>query len=360
MIRGFLRKRLPRLGKIRLGAKAVSAKSGKEYPKDLGYFACPPEVEAVYGEQPAALHVMVPTPNISEWFPVSLKMYGTGEKLKCRGDGEIATCFDEATGQWVERACLYKECPFFMDRQCTEVGNLMVILPRVSIGGVYQIDTGSWHGINNVYNEFQAFKDVLSGIIGNERAVLGVEFVLTREKETLQVVEGGKRESREKFILHLRPPAISLEQAKALGSQARALPAPADLPQLSAGDVAEGEFEPEAEVEIELDESEPTDLYPNAAPVGPDLGQKAAWAALLEQVKALGKDADKAEKAAVRSVDPEAASFSDLAGETQAAAAIDALTGAVEKWQAKAAEEEPAVPEAEPKPKKSSKATMTF
>lgn len=356
MIRGFLRKRLPRLGKIRLGAKAISNKSGKEYPKDLGYFACPPEVEAVYGEQPTELHVMVPSPNISDWFPVSLKMYGTGEKLKCRGDGEVATCFDEPSGEWVQRPCLYKECPHFLARECTEVGNLMVILPRVSIGGVYQIDTGSWHGINNVYNEFQAFKDVLTGIIGNERAIVGVEFLLTREKETLQVVDGGKRDSREKYILHLRPPAISLEQAKALGSQARAMTAAPNLPQLSAGDVADGEFEPEAEVEP--DESQPTGLYPGAAPTGPDLGQKAAWAALLQQVTALGKDADAAEKSAVQSVDPEAKTFADLEGETQAVAAIDTLTGMVEAWQAKAAEEQPAAePPAEPK---RTKAAMSF
>ena len=46
------KRRLPRLGKIRLGVKAISQKSGKEYPKETDYFVCPPEVQAVYGEKP--------------------------------------------------------------------------------------------------------------------------------------------------------------------------------------------------------------------------------------------------------------------------------------------------------------------
>jgi len=36
-------RRLPRLGKIRLGIKKVTAK-GKEYPSETDYFVCPAEV----------------------------------------------------------------------------------------------------------------------------------------------------------------------------------------------------------------------------------------------------------------------------------------------------------------------------
>ena len=47
--------RLPRMGKIRLGIKKKSEKSGKEYPSAVDYFVCPPEVIAVYGDNPRDL-----------------------------------------------------------------------------------------------------------------------------------------------------------------------------------------------------------------------------------------------------------------------------------------------------------------
>ena len=44
--------RMPRLGKIRLGVKKTSDKTGAEYPSAVDYFVCPDEVKSVYGEQP--------------------------------------------------------------------------------------------------------------------------------------------------------------------------------------------------------------------------------------------------------------------------------------------------------------------
>jgi len=46
------RRRLPRLGIIRLGIKAISEKTGNEYPKEVPYFVAPDEVRSIYGEQP--------------------------------------------------------------------------------------------------------------------------------------------------------------------------------------------------------------------------------------------------------------------------------------------------------------------
>jgi hypothetical protein len=46
------KRRLPRLGKIRLGIKCKSVSTGNEYPKEVEYFVCPPEVQKVYGEKP--------------------------------------------------------------------------------------------------------------------------------------------------------------------------------------------------------------------------------------------------------------------------------------------------------------------
>ena len=52
-------RRLPRLGKIRLGEK-VEGKGGKEYPKATDHFVVPEEVAAVYGNEPKRLNIMFP------------------------------------------------------------------------------------------------------------------------------------------------------------------------------------------------------------------------------------------------------------------------------------------------------------
>ena len=52
-------RRLPRIGKIRLGVKKV-AKSGKEYPAEVPWFVCPDEVCQVCGPEPTGLDIMLP------------------------------------------------------------------------------------------------------------------------------------------------------------------------------------------------------------------------------------------------------------------------------------------------------------
>ena len=336
-IRGFLRQRLPRLGKIHLGERAISAKTGNEYPKDLPHFRVPEEVSAVYGETPASLDIMVPTPKIEEWFPFSLKRYAGENKLTCRGDGEITHCYNETIGEWVEQPCLYKECEFWLAKKCSEIGTLMIVLPQVNMnGGIYQIDTGSWHGINNVYSAFEAFLNLVVSVTGEPRVVTGAVFKLTRELQTLQVQEGGKRMPREKYILNLRPPALTITDLMDLAAKYRGAPASGLLmPKAEADDgeqVTDAEF---TAVELpDPEEAPPADLIPNGTPAGPDLGQKAAWAALIAQVQALGKDDTAVTKSVLSIIGAkDAKEFGDLAGETEAAAALDQLASMCKAWQ---------------------------
>ena len=82
-------RRLPRLGKIRLGIKVKHAKTGNEYPKEVGYFVCPPEIQKVYGEKPTALDIMFPIEDETKVFAQNYKAY-VFQGLRCKGDGEIA------------------------------------------------------------------------------------------------------------------------------------------------------------------------------------------------------------------------------------------------------------------------------
>ena len=109
MIKGLSdRLRLPRRGKIRLGEKKVSEKSGKEYPVSLDYFVVPDEVKSIYGAKPRKLDIMLPMENRESFFPQNYKRYGSSAGLLCRGNGEVATEMD--TEEMKEVECLGKDC----------------------------------------------------------------------------------------------------------------------------------------------------------------------------------------------------------------------------------------------------------
>jgi hypothetical protein len=134
-------RRLPRLGKIRLGVKAISRKTGKEYPKETEWFVVPPEVEKIYGPAPTELDVMFPLNEVEAIFPQRYIWYGQSKGAKCIGDGEKANRVTDSGIQEIECPCEK------LGKECQQRAHLMVLLPKVSLGGVYQIDLGSYHSI---------------------------------------------------------------------------------------------------------------------------------------------------------------------------------------------------------------------
>jgi recombination directionality factor gp3-like protein len=144
-------RRMPRLGKIRLGMKLMSPRTGKEYPVETKHFVCTPEVQAVYGPEPTELDVMFPINNPLIVFPQQLEWYGSGKGLKCHGDKVNASRRQE-DGSWADRTCPCEHLKSDDNPQgeCDERGHLLVMIPSVSMGGVYQIDTGSYHSIVDV------------------------------------------------------------------------------------------------------------------------------------------------------------------------------------------------------------------
>jgi hypothetical protein len=154
-------RRLIRLGKIHLGIK-VKNKNGVEYPKATDYFVCPPEVQAVYGEQPDRLDIIIPVEDEEMWCSQYYRQYSRTRGLICRGDGE--TCrrmIDRQTGAIANRdskevvwkeglPCPGRACPDYQGKKCQEVMNLQFLLPRVPGLGIWQIDTGSVNSIRNI------------------------------------------------------------------------------------------------------------------------------------------------------------------------------------------------------------------
>lgn len=141
------KRRLPRLGKIRLGIKKKSMRTGAEFPEEVPYFVVPEEIKKVYGDKPTELDVMLPIDDIESVFPVSYKYYGSGKGLKCTGDGEIAYYADEKTKEIIEKKC---PCENLDNSKCKQSGTLNVILHKINVGGVYQITTSSFNSIIDV------------------------------------------------------------------------------------------------------------------------------------------------------------------------------------------------------------------
>jgi hypothetical protein len=148
-------RRLPRLGRIRLGLKVQKTRrdgSTVEYPTEVNYFVTPPEVQRVYGSKPTELDIMLPSENEEAIFPQSLAWFGRSKGLRCKGDGETAERLNEQTGQWEQRTC---PCEHYKSKdnpkgECTEQGILMFILPKVSMGGTYQLRTGSYNSVVDI------------------------------------------------------------------------------------------------------------------------------------------------------------------------------------------------------------------
>lgn len=229
-------RRLPRKGKIRLGIKMKTA-GGKEYPKEVQYFVCPPEVQRVYGEKPTEIDIMIPVEDEGVFFKQNLKWFSASQ-LNCKGDGEAAMRRvkhltpqqkQELEGEipsdenaMVEIQC---PCPLLDSGECSQVGNLMVLLPRVSLSGVYQLDTGSYNNIVRINSTI----DYIRALVGR---IAMVPLKLRRVPESIEYK--GKRathyllsidiEADIKTINSLRQnTALVLETAKTI-----ALPAPVE------------------------------------------------------------------------------------------------------------------------------------
>lgn len=193
------RRRLPRLNKIRLGFKLRNSK-GVEFPAELPFFLLPDDVARDYGFKDAAtaverakvlkvtrgdvlkfigenyrrlsesLEIMFPINDIGTVFPQAYKRYGSSQGVKCMGDGEKAFAYNEEKKGMIEIPC---PCEHFKSEanpkgECTQRGHLLVLVPKVSMGGVYQIDLGSYNSIIDINSGI----DYVTALIGRFALVL--------------------------------------------------------------------------------------------------------------------------------------------------------------------------------------------
>ncbi|QRF24951.1 hypothetical protein FY534_13620 (plasmid) [Alicyclobacillus sp. TC] len=127
--------RVPRVGKIHLGVKKVSDKSGHEYPSAVDYFvvkaddttseAAAQAFQSVYGDKPREITICFPSDDPDQFFPQWLSSYrsvGGRYELFCRGDGEVAYRVDGQGGR-VQMPCAYQDCPLYQEKNAKSWGN---------------------------------------------------------------------------------------------------------------------------------------------------------------------------------------------------------------------------------------------
>ncbi|MCY0876299.1 MAG: hypothetical protein OWT28_08530 [Firmicutes bacterium] len=168
-------RRIPRIGKIHLGMKQTSQKSGSAYPIACDHFVVKPDestseaaasaFHAVYGETPREITIAFASDDPEDFFPQYLSSYKGGEgrySLFCKGDGVTAKRSD-GQGGFREMPCLYQACEFYQAKKCKELGRLQFFLPDVPGIGVWGLDSTSYHSAVNLNSAIDLVRALTGG-----------------------------------------------------------------------------------------------------------------------------------------------------------------------------------------------------
>ncbi|MBA7700420.1 hypothetical protein ES703_109134 [subsurface metagenome] len=154
-------RRIPRLGKIRLGIK-VEPEGKNPYPRATDYFVVPDEIKEYTGDKPKKLDIMFPTEETDKFSQQWLRCYSFSQGLVCKGNGikairkldvETGDIAHRATQEWRFRdnwGCDPDTCEQYLDKQCRRVMNLLFLMPNVPGVGCWQLDTTSFYSIVNI------------------------------------------------------------------------------------------------------------------------------------------------------------------------------------------------------------------
>jgi len=206
MIKGLSEiRRLPRIGKIRLGVKNKN-QQGVQYPSAVDYFVfeekgTPKEVlqkvKELYGERPQRLIIKFFSNDLEQIFPQFLKYYSKNQ-LICKGDGEIAR--RQENGEIVEIKCPYKDCPYYQQKLCRPIAHLKFYLEGIP-GGFFQIDTSSTNSIINLNTKIEQLK-IIHGNITN----IPLELTLVPIQVQVKGDKDAKSFNKTVYILDIHEP----------------------------------------------------------------------------------------------------------------------------------------------------------
>lgn len=187
-------------GKITTGIKALSEKTGKEYPKAVDYFNIEdfPELQKSYGEKPNKLVLFFPDNEIESFFSADYVLYGGNQTLirKCDGNecihrideevagikysaGEISECVCQNLAEDDKKRCkvaMYLKA-FIADRNTGKIENPLC----------YLFYSGSRNTAENLYSELIKIRNLLGG------KLVGIPFGLQVD------MVSGRTDAKQKF-----------------------------------------------------------------------------------------------------------------------------------------------------------------
>ena len=219
-------RRIPRLGKIRLGIKAPNKDGKGEHPVATDYFVLPKELQDALGvDKPQELEIMFPIEDDTIFAQQWYRQYSLYRGLTCKGDG--ITCgrlVDKQKGTIADREskevgwqddlpCSGKECEDYTSRpqRCHEVMNLQFLIPTVKGIGVWQVDTGSINSILNINSSLEFLRRVYG-------RVSMIPLVLALVKQTVTNPDDNTKKTVS--VLQLTAKFSMMELAQAAGKTA--------------------------------------------------------------------------------------------------------------------------------------------
>ena len=187
MIKQGLSPRLAEVGKIKIGGHGEKrkAKSGQDYRLPVKYdhfvvtttekgpddnFIIDGEIMQQLGKEPKEIPIRLIFDDIDMNFYTSFQLY-EGKKLRCKGDGERATWYNENSKEEKSIKCDPGSCKFAQPNekgatQCKISGILScMLLSSMDLGGVYRFRTHGWNSVSNILASLQFISENTGGVL---------------------------------------------------------------------------------------------------------------------------------------------------------------------------------------------------
>ena len=172
-----------------------------KHPRDGRHFTVPPEVAAVYGENPCRIDFMLPDEDVDAVFQEAYRRFVGGGSLRCIGSGGIGYDRDFKTGNRIQKTC---PCEFLENKQCALTGAFHILIPRVSLGGQFVVYTKSKRSSAMIRTTLKNLRDIYGRITG-------LQMTLNRVPVKIQYNKG---KFKDYWMLNIVPPAMpAAEQA---------------------------------------------------------------------------------------------------------------------------------------------------
>jgi hypothetical protein len=249
--------KLPLLGRIKVGMKAISQKTGKEFPTSIDWFRADGKYaelfHQVYGEKPNRIQIVFPSNRVEDVCSETYICRDDKGRLLAEGDGETWRAWSTNRKEYVFGKSTIEEVEKKYGKASVSL-TIRFLLPKIpSVFGIWQFTT------KGAKSSIPAIRDTFDQVLEMAGVVSNIPFDLTVEK-----VKSNKPGEASVFPVVTLIPNVSQENLDLLagyvqaGQKLRGVMTEARIKAL----LATGEEQPEAPMHPALPAAE----APQAAP----------------------------------------------------------------------------------------------